>query len=536
MYDIKIKLNNQEYPLKDLTSGSIKQGINTIDSFSFTILINNSAFNRIQDFKTLVSVYNEKRNKCEFRGRVLSSGNTMDSNGKIYKSVVCESLLGYLQDSRQEYVIEQNWTGLELLTHLITSHNNQTEEEKHFKVGTVFTDENIYVGIQRDSTWDCINKKIIEKIGGEIELRCEEDGMYIDIVKERGTTKITEIKLSKNMLSITKENDSSSYITRLIPLGAKLQDENGNETEDRVDITSVNNGVNYIDDELALSKYGIHIEYEYWDDVNDPQILKTKAINFLTENNKVLQKYKIDTLDLALLDIDIDFIDVCNYYPVKNELLGIDDALRVITKTIDVVNKSSTSIEVGDRFKTLSDLEFERNNQINENINTIKIIESNYVTNQAVTSVSNELYSYIGQKENEIETKVSETYASKNELEEYKETIASTFTQTNESFEMTFTKLIEQITDVDGTVNSNYNELVKYIRFSDGTITLGEVNNPLILTLSNNRMSFLQNGIEVAFISDNKLYIYDGEFINSLKLGRWAWIIEKDGGLSLNWM
>ena len=85
-------------------------------------------------------------------------------------------------------------------------------------------------------------------------------------------------------------------------------------------------------------------------------------------------------------------------------------------------------------------------------------------------------------------------------------------------------------------ITSKTNELIKYIRFADGTITLGEVNNSLILTLSNNRMSFLQNGVEVAFISENKLYIYDGEFINSLKLGRWAWIIEKDGGLSLNWI
>lgn len=107
------------------------------------------------------------------------------------------------------------------------------------------------------------------------------------------------------------------------------------------------------------------------------------------------------------------------------------------------------------------------------------------------------------------------------------------FTQTNDSFEMTFTNIIEQITNIDGTVNSNYNELVKYIRYADGTITLGEVNNPLILTLSNDRMSFLQNGVEVAYISDNKLYIYDGEFLNSLKIGRFAYTPRENGSLSL---
>ena len=532
MYTVKLKLNNQEYPLQNLPSGTVKQGINTIDSFSFTILPNNIGFNKMRDFKTLISVYDEKRKKYEFQGRVLYSSDSMDSDGGIFKSVICESFLGYLQDSRQEYVYEQNWTGLELLTHLLNCHNSQTEEEKHFKVGNVFTDENIYVGIQRESTWECLNKKIIEKIGGEIQLRFEDDGMYIDIVKERGSRKTTTIELSKNMISITKDSDPSSYITRLIPLGAKVTDDEGNETEERVNITSVNNGLNYVDDEIAIDNYGIHIEYEYWDDVHEADILLTKAKNFLIENNKVLQKYKIDMLDLALIGIDIDHIDICNYYPVKNNLLNINDTLRVITKTIDIVNKSTTSVEIGDNFKTLSDLEVEKNNQLDSSITTIKMIESNYATNQRVKSATNELYSYINQTANEIESTVSEKYTSKNEFEEYQEIISSKFTQTNDSFQMTFTQLIESITNIDGTVNSNYNELIKYIRYEGGTITLGEINNPLILTLSNDRMSFLQNGVEVAYISDNKLYIYDGEFLHSLKIGRFAYIPRDNGSLT----
>lgn len=127
-----------------------------------------------------------------------------------------------------------------------------------------------------------------------------------------------------------------------------------------------------------------------------------------------------------------------------------------------------------------------------------------------------------------------------NKLDEAITTIQTTmetqFSQTNESFEMTFAEIIETITNIDGTVNENYAELVKYIRFVDGTIILGEADNPLQLVLSNDRMSFLQNGEEIAYISDNKLYIYDGEFLNSLTLGRWAFIIEQDGGLSLNYI
>ena len=558
MYRVELQLNNQTFPIhnhiRKLKSGTIKQGINTIDTFSFVILPNNIGFNEIYEFKTLVKVYNTKRKIYEFQGRVLQSNPSMSTNGLISKSVVCENFLGYLQDTEQKYIEEQNWTARDLLTQLLAVHNNllADEPEKHFKVGEVFSDENIYAGIQRESTWECINKKIIEKVGGEIQLRVEADGMYIDILEERGTTKTTSIELSKNMKSITKQSDPSAYITRLIPLGAKITkettstDEQGNETtqseetEERVDITSVNDGKNYIDDTVAIERFGIHIKHEYWDDVHEPTILKTKAINFLAENNKLLQKYSITALDLALLGIDISYIDVCNRYPVKNKLLEIDDVLRVISKTIDVVNETSTNVEIGDSFKTLTDLEIDRNNQINQAINTIEIVEKNYVTNQAVTDITKTLSSYIDQKASAIQSTVSQEYLKKSALDEYKETVSTQFTQTSDGFQMSFSNLVTQITNVDGTMNDKYNELKSYIDFKGGQIILNPDPNssetPLTLTLSNDRMSFKQNNIEVAFISNNKLYIYDGEFLNSIKIGRWVWIVETNGSLSLTWM
>lgn len=537
MYDVYLKIGNQEYPIHNhsvkLLKGTIKQGINCIDSFSFEILPNNIGFNKIHDFTTMISVVNTKRSIYEFQGRVLCSSPSMSDTGLISKSVICESFLGFLQDAEQDYVYERNWTPTELLTHLLNVHNDSLSDEpyKQFKVGTVFSNKNIYIGIQRESTWECINKKIIEKIGGEIQLRIEDDGMYIDIVEERGSRKTTEIALGKNMKSITKENDPSSYITRLIPLGAKITDENGNETEERVDISSVNDGLRYIQDDNAIQRYGLHIKHVYWDDVHDAAILKTKSINFLSENNKVLQKYSITAVDLALLGIEYEYIDVGNYYPVKNHLINVDDTLRVINKTIDIVNETSSSFEIGDVFKMLSDLEIERDEHMNTVINTIEVIEKNYVTNQAITNVANTLTSLIDQTSEEIKSIVSSEYTSKSEFEQYQESVSTEFSQTKDSFQMTFTELIQSITDVDGKVNSNYEELVKYIRFSGGTITLGELNNPLTLTLDNDRLSFKQNGIEVAYVSNNKLYITEAEILYSLKIGKFAFIARDNGSL-----
>ena len=61
---------------------------------------------------------------------------------------------------------------------------------------------------------------------------------------------------------------------------------------------------------------------------------------------------------------------------------------------------------------------------------------------------------------------------------------------------------------------------------------LGEINNSLMLKISNDKISFLQNGIEVAYMTDNKLYITDGEFLNSLQLGNFAFYPRSSGNLS----
>ena len=64
-------------------SGTVKQGINCIDSFTFSILPNNQGYNLIYPYKTLIKVYNTKTKKYEFIGRVLKPSGNMDSSGLI---------------------------------------------------------------------------------------------------------------------------------------------------------------------------------------------------------------------------------------------------------------------------------------------------------------------------------------------------------------------------------------------------------------------------------------------------------------------
>jgi hypothetical protein len=407
-----------------LFSGSVVKGINTIDSFTFSILPDNPAFGALRDFTTLMSVYNLARRRYEFYGRVLYTSPQMNDKGLITQEAICESYLGFLCDSQQEYVEEKNWTVRGLLAHIIRVHNSQVEDYKHFALGEMDNpNDNVYCGIQRKNSWETIKEKLLDKEGGEVRFREVDGVLYLDYVEQLGVTCTTEIALSKNMKSIVKEKNPSAFITRLIPLGAKEYDSNENS---RYDITSVNGGKNYIDDAEAIAEYGLHVGYVEFDDVHEPAILLTKAREWLRDNNKVSIKYSITALDLSLIGLDVDDFEVCNTYPLKNSLLGIDDTARINKKTIDVCDETKTSIEIGESFKTLSEIQREAVSSIGKLNTDVAEIIRNYATNQKLASEISKTVSLIEQTEQRINLSVSGTYATQGALKALESSISLT--------------------------------------------------------------------------------------------------------------
>lgn len=427
-----IKIHNAHHKL---FTGSVAQGINTIDSFSFSLLPNNPGFGALNDFTTLVDVYNTRRQRYEFRGRVLYTSQQMNEKGLLTQEAVCESFFGFLCDSCQDYVPTQYWLVHELLNYLILKHNAQVESYKHFRLGQVEVedpDKVLTVGIDRSNTWDAIKKTLLDVLGGEIRFRVTDGLIYLDYVPALGETKSTGIKLSHNMKAIVKEKNPANFITRLIPLGAKKsenKEESGDEEEDesesteetedtdeRYDITSVNDGKNYIDDEAAIAMYGIHVGYKEFDQVTRPADLLYMARKWLKENNKIAVKYNITALDLSLIDKDMDDFEVCNTHPIENRLLGIDDVARINKKTIDVCDETKTSIEIGENFKTLSEIQREQRVSMAAYISDIR---SKYVTKQNLVSEIKpirEEVSQIKQTQNSIDLSV---YAKYTDLDGY---------------------------------------------------------------------------------------------------------------------
>ena len=372
--------------IEKITNGKIKEEINAIPSFSFSIYPNNAGYQLLTPFYTKVEVYDEKHRHITFDGRVLVVEPSMDSSGLILKRVTCEGKLAYLNDTIQEYCAPKNWTTKGLLQQILKVHNARVDVSKVINLGNVQAvdaNDNIYVGIQYDSSWKTLVEKLVKKSGGEFQFRNVNGLLYLDYLKQTGEEKNTAIVLAKNMQSITQKIDSSSLITRLYPYGAKIKvkDESGNEkeTEERLSISSVNGGKPYIEDAEYLSRYGVVETTQFWDDVNSLEILKSKGAAWLKENNRITVSYEIDAFDLSLIDVDSDELTVGNIYPVRNELLDIDEKLRVISRTIDIVEPQKTTLEFGSKKQTLTNMQTSINQYV------VETVEKNVKANAEIT-------------------------------------------------------------------------------------------------------------------------------------------------------
>ena len=338
-----------------LPSCSLVQGCSgEIDSLTFTILPDNPGFDLLHSRTTMISVYSIADEADEFVGRVLTITPQMDESGLISKTVICEDRLGFLCDSVQSYTAEATYKVEDFLGLLLSQHNAQVEPYKQINLGTVTVTTgsgNVTKGLNYQTTLDAISEKLLKSLGGEIRLYSLDGKLYLDYVQELGERSSVTIALGKNIKSISREIDPTNVITRLIPLGASA-DQAGESSEEKVTISSVNDGCIYLDDEAAIDIYGIVAGTVEWPDVTDPGNLLKKAKAWL-EAQTFEERIALSALDLSMIGLDPDAIERYNYYRVICDPIGLDTYMRVVKRTLDVVNPLETTYELGQRSRSV---------------------------------------------------------------------------------------------------------------------------------------------------------------------------------------
>ena len=130
-----------------------------------------------------------------------------------------------------------------------------------------------------------------------------------------------------------------------------------------------------------------------------------------------------------------------------------------------------------------------------------------------------------------VTSRLENVFSSKSDLAELEERMASTVTQTvsgvTENYNSSLALLGDDLSTLGGRVNEYVSELDVYIRrgeLESGVygIEIGRSDSNIKARFTNDRLSFRQGDVEVAYISGTNLYITRAEVLDYLRLGNSA--------------
>ncbi len=270
--------------------------------------------------------------------------------------------------------------------------------------------------------------------------------------------------------------------------------------------------------------------------------------NYLYELNETLSlvlddKAAVEIQSLTNTVNEKDKTNAEKIIALKNQSIKrFDDLKQDILRTAEEIEKEYTtkiektkeeiSLEAKSNFVAVSQFGEYKNqvesayNQLADEINT-SVSEIEELGND-IEDFKRTTNSKITQQADSIVSQISETYATKNEMQGFEDRVESKIVQTSsnitENFNKSFSYLADDISSVGGSVKEFVSELNVYIRRGELEpdvygVEIGRSDSLIKARFTNDRLSFYQGSAEVAYISQNNLYITRAEVLDYLKIG-----------------
>lgn len=503
---------------------SLELELNKTGSFDFTIYQDHPYYGFIQKLKSIIRVYQD--DYLLFRGRVLDD----EVGWYNQRQIACEGELAFFFDSVQR-PFSYSGTVEECFVLLVENHNTQVEAEKRFEVGTVTVQGSLSLDItDYPTTFDTLQKSLIEAFGGYLYIRHVDGISYIDYLAEINLLAPQSIEFGKNLMDLKRIRKGGEIYTGIIPLGAKLKDAEGQDTSERLTIKEVNNYVDYIADEEAKAEYSLIVKPVIFEDITDATALLAAGQAYLPEVVNQWETVELTAADMATVDKNILSFHLGTQVNVISKPHGLNQRFLVSKLSLKLFDPASNKLVLGKTSKAFSDAikgVYDRQSIILDEVN-----KSVKAASEAVYNVERNVSSTVQATGETITATVAETYTLKEDAEALVSSVSTELTTTKESFEIQFKQFNADINAVAAGVDAEFEEIRKYIRFVDGKVYIGEEGNELELQIANDRISFMQDGAEVAYFSNRKLYITDTQITHSLQLGNFAFMPRANGNIS----
>ena len=385
MYTIKAYVDGEEYTIHDsrvkaLTVGGkpyFEVGDNINGSASFSVYPNHPYYDKVKKLTTDIIFYRD--DEPEFYGRVLYDDEDFSGTKKVF----VEGELAFLCDSIQRPKVYHNISVKAYVQDLIDIHNSQVEERKQFTVGRVTvkdSNDSLYRYSNYEDTRTTFKEKLISRLGGHLVIRHVDGLRILDYLSDEDYyTKNTQgIRFGKNLLDFSKNIDASDLVTCVIPLGAKLDEEDQDPSleaisDQRITIASVNGGVDYVTDDNAVREYGKIYKTVTWDDVSLPENLMKKGEEYLKSAQFEKMVLELKAVDLNLKDDSFQRFEVGNKIQCTSTPNGLDKEFPLTKKKTYITSFKDNTVTLGDETSSVSYTSSNRQNtaQIEETVKSL---------------------------------------------------------------------------------------------------------------------------------------------------------------------
>ena len=387
--------------------------VNTVGDGSFRIANTHPNYSAMAHLKSLFEVRDEYG--VVFRGRMTED--TIDFDN--FKDVDLEGVMSYFNDSvvrpytfpddfeKRPGYIEAAKSGNVVefyLSFLIDQHNEQVEPFQQFKLGTVtVTDPNNFIErseTEYPSTWQELSDKLFNStLGGFLCIRYEDDGNYIDYLKEFTEVNEQKIIFGENLLGLTRNTVSREVYSAIIPRGAEIEREEsdgntyeglygtitgGKTVKERLTLNEYQDFA-YDDDIIkrddmlysksAVAKYGLRIvppSETVYDDVKTAQGLIDKGVEFLKGNGvKLPSEISCTACDLNCTDAQIRSFRIYKKVVAYSPIHDVTDTFDLTSLDIDLIDQQATGLTVGKTVHGLTSIQASKTRSIEQSVSIL---------------------------------------------------------------------------------------------------------------------------------------------------------------------
>ena len=526
IYDSRLRTPGKDYSLLGLTT---TKGLNKGGTAQIAVPPKNPIYGALVGHRTVVDIFRDGLRK--FRGRALYP--TDDWLNR--RTWMCEGELCFFQDGTSRPYLYQD-TPQAIFTAVVEDYNSQVEEYKRFKVGTItVTDSNDYVRLESENAEQTLDTlyKLIDRCGGYITFTTDAttNERTVNWLEEVGVRSTQPVEFGKNLLDFARTGSDTDLVTAIIPYGAVDE-----ETQRRVDITSVNNGLDYIQDDEAVAIRGTISRPVYWDDVTVPANLLSKAQEYLHAHRTVVTSLTLTAVDLSRMDKSIDSFQLGDYIQVISEPHAVNDYFQLTDYTEDLLKPENSHVTLGADVKSLT---YQANSEgkatdklIQSSVNNLKDSVSAEVetVRQTVLTQNTEVVNTAEQ----IILSALERYVETSDFEEFRRTVSSELEILAERISMNFEVTTEQVSTVNGDLQTVSQRLEKHFDFTVNGVTIRAGESSMNLVLDNDLIRFVKNGQQFGWWDG--VNFHTGNIVVEVneraQFGNFAFVPRSNGSLS----